>query len=64
MEKGYGILRICRLLEVSRSSFYSFLKDRKKTRLSRDEKLEKKIEMIFRKNKGRYGSPRIYSDQV
>ena len=62
MEKGYGILRICRLLEVSRSSFYSFLKDRKKTRLSRDEKLEKKIEMIFRKNKGRYGSPRIYRE--
>ncbi len=59
-EKGHPVLRICELLRGSRSGFYSFLKTRGK--LEKDKNLEKNIESIFKKNKGCYGSPRVYRE--
>jgi hypothetical protein len=52
-----------RLLEVSRSSYYAFIKGqirKPSERQTMNEMLLKKITVIFERNKKRYGSPRIH----
>lgn len=55
----FGIERMCQVLDVSQSGFYSW-RDRPKSpmQLSNDD-LTTKIHMEFNRHKGRYGSPRI-----
>ena len=55
----FGIERMCQVLDVSQSGFYSW-RDRPDSprQLSNDD-LTTKIHMEFNKHKGRYGSPRI-----
>ena len=61
-KKGYRILNMCKLFEASSSGFYNFLEDRGEMKSLKDKELGEKIEHIFKKNKGRYGSPRIYRE--
>lgn len=50
---------MCRLLEVSRSSYYNWLQHPIGKRLKRSQELDEQIKAIYFKAKGRYGSPRI-----
>lgn len=50
---------MCRLLEVSRSSYYNWLKYPVGKRLERSQELDQQIKAVYFKAKGRYGSPRI-----
>jgi transposase InsO family protein len=56
---AFSIVKMCQVLEVSKSGYY---KQFKKPRSQRDEDndmLINKIKNIFDANKGRYGSPRV-----
>lgn len=57
--KGHGLKRCCRLLEVSRSGFYSWLKRKPSKTKQEDQRLAEKVLSIFKESKARYGSPRI-----
>jgi len=54
---------MCHLLEVSRSSYYAFIKGqicKPSERKTNNDILFGKIKIIFERNKRRYGSPRVY----
>lgn len=51
----------CHLFEVNESSFYAWLRREPSTVAARNEALKKEIESLFKKNKSKYGSPRIYN---
>lgn len=51
---------MCRLLEVSRSGYYWWLKTQAKPLKDPDACLLLHIKVIFEKHKGRYGSPRVH----
>ena len=55
----YNIKKACKILNVSRSGFYSYLTRRKSKRAIANETLYEMIEEVFNENKGRYGSRRI-----
>jgi transposase InsO family protein len=59
---NYPITMMCLVLGVSRSRYYEWTKKRKSRRAQEDEELLKKIREIYKKRKGRYGSPRIHED--
>jgi putative transposase len=50
---------MCRVLKVSRSGYYAWIRRPIATRERENIMLEKRIEEIYGKNKERYGSPRI-----
>jgi transposase InsO family protein len=50
---------MCKVLGVSRSGYYSWLKRKPSKRALEDEKLMGQIRVIHKKSKGTYGSPRI-----
>lgn len=56
----FPIRRMCRILEVSRSGYYAWLKRPESRRSQEDRRLKVQIRTLFRKNHKRYGSPRIY----
>jgi transposase InsO family protein len=58
-DEGHAIKDCCRLLRVSCSGFYDWKRRLPSKRAQRDLKLINKVKIIFNKNKGRYGSPRI-----
>lgn len=49
-------------MEVSRSSYYEWLKRGESRRKKSDRELSEKIRALFNAYRGRYGSPRIYDD--
>jgi len=51
---------ICRVLSVTRSGFFAWLKRRVSERRRRREELAEKIKATHEKNRGVYGSPRIF----
>ena len=51
--------RICRVLEIRKSGYYAWLK-RPQKRKAENEKLVFEIRVIYERNDGNYGSPRIY----
>jgi len=58
----YPVRLLCRVLEVSRSGFYSW-KSRPRSKRSReDEKLGAKVFKIFHESRQTYGSPRIMAE--
>jgi len=60
----FKVGRMCKLLNVSRSSYYAWLK-RPESRRSRENKsLEDKIRVLHKTSHGIYGSPRIHRDLV
>ncbi len=54
----------CRVLEVARSGFYAWLgrSGRRAERSHRREVLDASVAEAFRRNKGRYGTPRLTAD--
>lgn len=55
----YNIKKACKILRISRSGYYDFLKRRKSKRAIANEALTEMIEDIFNENSGRYGARRI-----
>jgi len=58
----YPIATMCRLLEVSTSGYYAWLKRPKSRREQEDAKLVEQITTIHTKSRGTYGSPRIHAE--
>ncbi len=54
------VVVLIRLLGVSKSGYYDWRKRQPSAREIKDVELKAKIQNIFTKNKGRYGSPRIF----
>jgi transposase InsO family protein len=50
---------MCRVLEVSRSGYYRWLKHKPSQRQLDNQRLDAEIREIYEQNKGRYGSPKI-----
>ena len=59
---NYPITMMCRLLDVSKSRYYEWSRNRKSQRAQEDEELLIKIKQIYKKRRGKYGSPRIHRD--
>lgn len=60
--KNYSILKMCRILDVSRSGYYQWCKRGESHHKKRDHELKEKILHVFNKYKRRYGSPRIHDE--
>ena len=58
-QKEYNIQKACKILRISRSGFYDYLKRRKSNRAIENEALTEIIEDIFHEHQGRYGARRI-----
>jgi transposase InsO family protein len=58
----FKVGRMCRLLNVSRSGYYAWLKRPKSRRSHENEKLGAKIHQIFDGSHRTYGSPRIHAE--
>jgi putative transposase len=50
---------ICRILGVSRSSYYAWLKRPPSQRAQKNDELSKQLKELHKKSKGTYGSPRL-----
>jgi putative transposase len=59
---AYGVERMCRVLEASRSGFYDWRNRPCGKRSQENEKLLMAIRESYHKSKGNYGSPRIMED--
>ena len=55
---------MCRVLEVSKSGYYAWLKRAPSERTCRDDVLKKRIRRIHQESDGTYGRPRIYAELV
>lgn len=58
-QNKYNIKKACRILKISRSGYYDYLKRKKSKRAIENEALTEMIEEIFHNHKGRYGARRI-----
>ena len=58
----WSIKLLTKVLSVSRSAYYAWLKRAKSKRLIENEKLIEKISYYFQESRQVYGSPRIYKD--
>lgn len=58
----FPIATMCRVLEVSTSGYYAWLKRGPSRRAKRDAELTEKIRFYHRRSRGTYGSPRILAD--
>lgn len=56
----FPIRTMCRVLDVSRSGYYDWLKRPESQRSRDDRRLKVQIRTIYMKNKCRYGSPRVH----
>ncbi len=61
---SYPVRVLCRVLRVSRSGFYSWLRRRPSDRELDDERLRPQIVDAFKIGRGTYGSPRVQSELV
>lgn len=59
MRKGYPVVLLCRVLEVSPSGYYAYLKRPKRSASSEEKDTLKAIKKVYRAEKGTYGSKRI-----
>lgn len=53
---------LCRVMNVTRSGFYAWVKRGRSARAKRDQQLLEMIRTFHKASKGRYGSPRIFDD--
>jgi len=58
----HAVDRLCRILDVSSSGYYGWMKDPVSNRKRRDEALKVKVRVSHEESHGIYGSPRIYRD--
>jgi len=55
----FGVERMCKVFNVSRSGYYNWLKRKPSKRALETQKLKEQVHTIYRSSKGRYGSPKI-----
>ena len=60
-QEQYPITTMCRVLEVSTSGYYAWLKRPLSRRAQEDEALMGQIKKIHTRSKGTYGAPRIHA---
>ena len=58
----HSIKTMCRVLEVSRSSYHAWARRPPSARALEDERLTERIREIYRVNRRVYGSPRIHAE--
>lgn len=58
----FRIVVMCRVLRISRSGYYAWIKKPRSRRVIENERLLSKIRVIFKESKGIYGSPRIHKE--
>src|SRR5271169_4964727 len=58
----FRVMKMCRVLGVSRSGYYGWKKQPQGKRRQDEERLLMEIKESYRKSKGNYGSPRIADD--
>jgi len=56
----FPVIRMCKVLEVSRSGYYAWRGRPPSEREMANRELYEKIKEVYDKNNGTYGSPRIY----
>jgi putative transposase len=56
------VATLCRVLEVSTSGYYGWLKREPSARAKRDVELAEKIKRSHERSKGTYGRPRVHAD--
>jgi hypothetical protein len=61
---AFGVKRLCRVLEVSRSGFYRWLKaaPARMERMRADARLARRIRKIHKESDGTYGAPRVTAE--
>jgi transposase InsO family protein len=59
---NYPVVILCRVMEVTTSGFYAWVKRGRSARAKKDQQLLDKIKAFHKASKGRYGSPRIFDD--
>ena len=60
-KKYYDIKLMCRVLSVSRSSYYKYLTKSLSPRAIENKSFEDKILAIYKESRKRYGAPKIYN---
>lgn len=63
----YSIVRMCDVLDASKSGYYNWLKNKERNPTEKEERREEikqKIKKSFHESFGTYGSPRVYDDLV
>jgi len=58
--QDYPVKTCCRVLRVSRSGYYAWLRRKPSSRQQRRDTLAKKIGQVHQDNRGVYGSPRVH----
>jgi putative transposase len=58
----YPIATMCRVLGVSTSGYYAWLKRSPSATAKRDAVLKVQVEEIYRRSRGTYGRPRIHAE--
>jgi len=58
-KNDFSVKRLCRVLQVSRSAYYSWLKREPSARECEDAQIVKQIKVIFETNRSCYGMPRM-----
>jgi putative transposase len=59
---NYPVVMMCRVLEVSKSGFYAWLKRPESRRRIRDRALTVRIRAVYAEHRRKYGSPRITAE--
>jgi putative transposase len=60
--EAFEVRLMCRLLRVTRSGFYAWVKRGLSRSAERDQRLRLEIRAAFKRSRGRYGSPRVLAD--
>ena len=61
-QASFPIVTMCRVLDVSSSGYYAWLKRAPSTREQRDRTLREQIGKIHHRSRGTYGRPRIHAE--
>jgi putative transposase len=59
-QEEFRVRAMCRVLGASRSGYYRWLKGLESQRVRGDRRLKVEIRAVYRRNRGRYGSPRVH----
>ena len=58
-KKAYPVTLMCAVLEVSKTSYYEWRQWKPGPRAVSNQQLDRQIQRVFNRHKGRYGAPRI-----
>src|SRR5215217_2646184 len=58
----YPVTVLCRVLDMARSGYYAWRKQRQSAREERDQQLSVHIQAIFTDSRRTYGSPRVHAE--